>query len=91
MHELERARPGALARRWVFAERNLGEPYWTDRLGTFQRIAMNHAVHVSWPLVIAQRFPLAEASRPHELLGRGGVTGKIVLVCNGSSPEAAAQ
>ncbi len=30
--------------------------------------------------IIAQRFPLAEARQAHELLGRGGVTGKIVLV-----------
>jgi NADPH2:quinone reductase len=29
--------------------------------------------------LIAQRFPLAEARRAHELLGSGGVTGKIVL------------
>ena len=33
--------------------------------------------------LIAQRFPLTEARRAHELLGKGGVTGKIVLVCNG--------
>jgi NADPH:quinone reductase-like Zn-dependent oxidoreductase len=37
--------------------------------------------------LIAQRLPLAEARHAHELLGKGGVTGKIVLVCNGSSPE----
>ena len=37
--------------------------------------------------LIAQRFPLAEARRAHELLGKGGVTGKIVLVCNDASPE----
>src|SRR5262249_15198529 len=30
--------------------------------------------------LIAQRFPLAEARQAHELLGKGGVTGKIVLV-----------
>jgi NADPH2:quinone reductase len=36
--------------------------------------------------LIAQTFPLAEARRAHELLGKGGVTGKIVLVRNGSSP-----
>ena len=35
--------------------------------------------------LIAQRFPLAEARRAQELLGKGGVIGKIVLVCNGSS------
>ena len=32
--------------------------------------------------LIAQQFPLAEARQAHELLGKGGVTGKIVLVCN---------
>jgi NADPH2:quinone reductase len=35
--------------------------------------------------LIAQQFPLAEARQAHELLGKGGVTGKIVLVRNGSS------
>jgi NADPH:quinone reductase len=30
--------------------------------------------------IIAQRFPLAEAKQAHELLGKGGVIGKIVLV-----------
>jgi NADPH2:quinone reductase len=30
--------------------------------------------------IIAQRFPLAEAKKAHELLGQGGVTGKLVLV-----------
>jgi NADPH2:quinone reductase len=40
--------------------------------------------------LIAQRFPLAEARHAHELLGKGGVTGKIVLVRNASSPESGA-
>jgi NADPH2:quinone reductase len=40
--------------------------------------------------LIAQRLPLAEARRAHELLGKGGVTGKIVLVGNGSVPESGA-
>src|SRR5262249_34352818 len=31
--------------------------------------------------LVAQRFPLAEARQAHELLGKGGVTGKLVLVC----------
>jgi len=34
--------------------------------------------------LIAQRFPLTEARHAHELLGNGGVTGKIVLVTNNS-------
>jgi NADPH2:quinone reductase len=40
--------------------------------------------------LIARRFALTEARHAHELLGKGGVTGKIVLVCNGSSPESGA-
>jgi NADPH2:quinone reductase len=40
--------------------------------------------------LIAQRFPLAQARQAHELLGKGGLTGKIVLVLNGSSLEPAA-
>ncbi|WP_121357580.1 medium chain dehydrogenase/reductase family protein [Flavisolibacter nicotianae] len=39
--------------------------------------------------VIAQRFPLTEARKAHELLGRGGITGKVVLVCNGEPTERA--
>jgi len=37
--------------------------------------------------LIAQRFPLAEARHAHELLGKGGVTGKIVLVHSGTPLE----
>jgi NADPH2:quinone reductase len=33
--------------------------------------------------LIARRFPLVEARHAHELLAKGGVTGKIVLVLNG--------
>ena len=35
--------------------------------------------------LIAQRFPLAEARQAQELLGKGGVVGKIVLVPNAPS------
>ena len=35
--------------------------------------------------LIAHRFPLAEARQAHELLGKGGILGKIVLACSGSS------
>jgi hypothetical protein len=34
---------------------------------------------------IAHRLLFAEARHAHELLGKGGVTGKIVLVRNGLS------
>ena len=40
--------------------------------------------------LISQRFPLAEARQAHELLGTGRVTGKIVLVLDGSSLESGA-
>jgi NADPH:quinone reductase-like Zn-dependent oxidoreductase len=40
--------------------------------------------------LIAQQFPLAEARHAHELLEKGGVTGKIVLVLDGSSLESGA-
>jgi len=40
--------------------------------------------------LVARRFPLAEARHAQELLGNGGVTGKIVLVLNGSSLESGA-
>src|SRR5262249_47512097 len=40
--------------------------------------------------LIAERFPLAEARHAHELLGKGGVTGKIVLVPNRPSRESEA-
>jgi NADPH2:quinone reductase len=32
--------------------------------------------------LIARRFPLSDARHAHELLGKGGVSGKIVLLCN---------
>jgi NADPH2:quinone reductase len=40
--------------------------------------------------VIAQRLPLREAKQAHELLGRGGVIGKIVLVCAEPALESSA-
>jgi NADPH:quinone reductase-like Zn-dependent oxidoreductase len=41
--------------------------------------------------LVAQRLPLVEARRAQESLGKGGVTGKIVLVCNGSSLDSRAE
>ena len=40
--------------------------------------------------LIACRFPLAQARQAHEMLAKGGVIGKIVLVRNGSSLESGA-
>lgn len=39
--------------------------------------------------LVAQRFPLAEARQAQELLGKGGVVGKIVLVSNEPSRQSA--
>ena len=35
--------------------------------------------------MIAERIPLIEARRAHELLGQGSLKGKIVLVCDGAT------
>jgi NADPH2:quinone reductase len=40
--------------------------------------------------IIARRLPLSEAKHAHELLGQGGVIGKIVLLPDASSVSAAA-
>jgi len=40
--------------------------------------------------LVAARIPLVQARRAHELLGTGGVTGKLVLMANGSSLESGA-
>ena len=37
--------------------------------------------------IIAERIPLDEVTRAHELLGSGAVTGKIVVLCNTYSPH----
>ena len=82
-----------IAAAWLLPGRKRVLPYsiqWLKRLkpAWFRQdlIALLDLLHQHKikPLV-AQRFPLAEARQAHELLGKGGVTGKIVLVCNGSS------
>jgi NADPH:quinone reductase-like Zn-dependent oxidoreductase len=78
---------------WLLPGRKRVVPYsiqWLKRLrpAWFRHdlIALFDLLHQQkiQPL-IAQRLPLAEARHAHELLGQGGVTGKIVLVPNGSS------
>jgi NADPH2:quinone reductase len=56
-----------------------------DLIGLFE-LLREHRIK---PL-IARRLPLAEAKHAHELLGEGGVTGKIVLVQDGSAIESGA-
>ena len=80
---------------WLLPGRKRVVPYsiqWLKRLrpALFRQdlIALFDLLHQRKikPL-IAQRFPLAEARRAHDLLGKGGVIGKIVLVRNGSSRQ----
>src|SRR4030095_9198221 len=83
---------------WVFPGRKRVVPYsiqWLKRLrpALFRQdlIALFDLLQQQKikPL-IAQRLPLAEARHAHELLGKGGVIVKIVLVPNGSSLESGA-
>ena len=73
-------RLGAAAARWL---KRIRPALFRQDLSALFDLLQQHKIK---PLV-AQRFPLVEARRAHELLGRGGVVGKLVLVCNGSSLE----
>ena len=73
---------------WLFPGRKRVVPYsiqWRKRVrpAVFRQDLMALfdllQQHKIKPL-IAQRFPLADARRAHELLGQEGVSGKIVLV-----------
>jgi NADPH:quinone reductase-like Zn-dependent oxidoreductase len=84
-----------IAGSWLLPGRKLVVPYsiqWLKRLrpALFRQdlIALFDLLQQQKikPL-IAQRLPLSEARYAHELLGTGGVTGKIVLVPNGSTLE----
>jgi NADPH:quinone reductase-like Zn-dependent oxidoreductase len=77
-----------IAGSWLLPGRRRVVPYsiqWLKRLkpAMFREdlIALFHLLEQQKikPL-IAHRFPIVEARRAHELLGKGGVTGKIVLV-----------
>src|SRR5512145_2960482 len=77
---------------WLFPGRKRVVPYSIQWLKRLKPALFRQDLIVLFGLLqqrkirplIAQRFPLAEARRAHELLGKGGVTGKIVLVRNGS-------
>jgi NADPH:quinone reductase-like Zn-dependent oxidoreductase len=81
-----------IAGSWIFPARKRVVPYsiqWLKRvrpawfrqdLTALFDLLREHKIK---PL-IARRFPLVEARQAHEVLGQGGVTGKIVLVLGGS-------
>ncbi len=45
MHDLARARLGSYADRVTFVERDFKEPSWSERLGPFDAVVTNQAVH----------------------------------------------
>jgi len=83
---------------WLFPGRKRVVPYSIQTLKRLKPALFRQDLIALFDLLqqqkikplIAQRFPLAEAKHAHELLGKGGVTGKIVLVPNGSSLDSGA-
>ena len=83
---------------WLFPGRKWVVPYSIQTLKRLKPALFRQDLIALFELLqqqkikplIAQRFPLAEARQAHELLGKGGVTGKIVLVRNASSLESGA-
>jgi NADPH:quinone reductase-like Zn-dependent oxidoreductase len=78
---------------WLFPGRKRVVPYSIQTLKRLKPALFRQDLTALFGLLqqkkikplIAQRLPLAEARHAQELLGKGGVTGKIVLVRNGSS------
>jgi NADPH:quinone reductase-like Zn-dependent oxidoreductase len=80
---------------WLLPGRKRIVPYSIQTLKRLKPALFRHDLIALFDLLqqqkikplIAQRFPLAEARQAQELLGKGGVIGKIVLVLGGSSLE----
>ena len=80
---------------WILPGRKRVIPYSIQTLkrlkpGLFRQdlvILLNLLQQKKIKPLIARRFPLAEARQAQELLARGGVVGKIVLVSDVASPE----
>ena len=83
---------------WLLPGRKRFVPYSIQWLKRMRPALFRHDLIVLFDLLqqrkikplIAQRFSLADARHAHELLGKGGVTGKIALVCNRCSLESGA-
>jgi NADPH2:quinone reductase len=58
--------------------KRFGPAWYREDLGTLFELLRRGRIEP----IIAERIPLDEAARAHELLGSGSVTGKIVLLCN---------
>ena len=78
---------------WIFPGRKRVVPYSIQTLKRLKPALFRHDLIALFDLLqqkkikplIAKRFPLAEARHAHELLGKGGVIGKVVLGPNGSA------
>jgi NADPH2:quinone reductase len=78
---------------WLLPGRKRVVPYSIQTLKRLKPELFRHDLVALFDLLqqkkvkplIAQRFALAEARQAHELLAKGGVTGKIVLVPDGRS------
>jgi NADPH:quinone reductase-like Zn-dependent oxidoreductase len=84
-----------IALSWVLPGRRRVVPYSIQTLMRLKPALFRQDLIILFDLLhqhkikplIAQRLPLTEARQAHELLGKGGITGKVVLVCNGQSIE----
>ena len=82
---------GYVLRNWFKPGRKRMVPYSIQWLMRFRPAWFHHDLLTLLDLLkqgeikplIAQRLPLEEARRAHEMLGEGGVLGKIVLLPNG--------
>jgi NADPH:quinone reductase-like Zn-dependent oxidoreductase len=80
-----------IVRNWFLPGRKRMVPYSIQTLKRLKPALFRHDLITLLDLLqqkeikplIAQKFPLREARHAHEVLGEGGVTGKIVLVCTG--------
>jgi NADPH2:quinone reductase len=77
---------------WLFPGRKRVVPYSIQTLKRLRPALFREDLTALFGLLeqrkikplVAERIPLAGARQAHERLGKGGVTGKIVLVCDGS-------
>jgi NADPH:quinone reductase len=87
-----------IARSWLLPGRKRVVPYSIQTLKRLRPALFRQDLMALLDLLqqqkikplIAQRFPLAQARQAQELLGKGVVTGKIVLVPNEPSPQSPA-
>ena len=83
---------------WLFPGRKRVVPYSIQTLKRLRPALFRQDLIALFELLqqqkirplITHRFPLVMARQAHDLLGQGGVTGKIVLVHNGPSTESGA-